>query len=373
MRCYGLSLDYKNIRLVGLSVLFFIFQACAVHKGENEQYLALDSEKVNRYSVTLPFMCVTPASKKVSWQARQAFRKAENAFSRDIPLENKIALYEKALDAGETKSLKRMLVLYESYGENNKTLAEGGVYENYMSEIIEIVNKMLNTYDLPEGYSAYAKLKKEGELLYKDDIKAQNYIYHAALLGDLDALLMLGDHYMYVEGDYFKGKQAYECAAKQDNLRADRALAKSYEIFEGNYPKSLENHSKAAEKGSQASLLELRATFRDGLKGYNKDPDLAMCFHWFHEAYLLKPNQPLSGFRWSCPLPAHPELEKGDLPYDDDLKSVIMKVEREFNPKPKNNNVKVLTPLVEMLKKEELKKQQENKLLRSLQARKNTL
>lgn len=369
----GLSLDFVHMKIVKVSILFLILQACAVYKGENEQYLTHNNDAVRRYAITLPFSCTTPVSKKVSWKAAQAFRQAERSFGRDIPLEEKIALYEKALDAGNLRSLKPMLVLYEMYAKNNKELAEGAIYDNYMTEIIEIVYKMLNIYDLPEGYSAYAKLKQEGELLYKDDIKALDYIYHAALLGDLDALIMLGDHYMYVEGDYFKGKQAYECAAKQDNLRADRALAKSYEIFEENYPKSLDNHSKAAGKGSQPSLLELRATFRDGLKGYDKDPDLAMCFHWFHEAYLLRPNQPLSGLRWSCPLPEHPELGKGDLPYDDERKSMIMRVEREFNPKPNINNVKVITPLVEMIKKEELKQQQNTKLLRSLRAKKNTL
>lgn len=362
----------QDIRWLGIGLLL-VLQACATYKGENEQYLALDPDKVERYVVTLPFSCTTPVSKNLSWQARQSFRNAERSFSKDIPLEEKIALYEKALELGETKSLKRMLILYEAYASNHQKMAEGADYENYMSEIIETINQMINTYDLPEGYSAYAKLKLEGELLHKDEIKARNYIYHAALRGDLDALLMLGDYYMYVEGNYFKGKEAYDCAAKQDNLRADRALAKSYEIFEENYPKALENHSKAAENGSQQSLLELRATFRDGLKGYHKNPELAMCFHWFHEAYLLKPNQPLPGFRWSCPLPPHPELDRGNLPYDEELKSLITSVEREFNPNPIKNEVKVITPLVEMMKKADQKKQQENQLLKSLRAKKNAL
>lgn len=361
-----------SLRYLWVIGTLMVIQACAIYKGDNEKYLFHDYD-IKRYDITQSFVCQVVTPKKVSWQARQAFQKAEKSFSQNIPLEEKVALYEKALESGETKALSRMLVLYEVYAASNKEAAEGSEYEDYMAEIINIHHKMLIEYNLPEGFSAYAKLKKDGKLLYKDDIKALNYTYHAAMLGDLDGLLMLGDHYMYVEGDYFKGKEVYECAAKQNNIRADLALAKAYEIFEENYPKSLQNHIKAAEKGAPQSLLYLRATFRDGLNGYDKDPDLAMCFHWFNEAFLLQSNQSLAGIRWSCPLPEHPELGKGDLPYDDERKLSIQKVEQEFNPTPVQRNQHMITPLTEMVKKEEQKQMSNNKLLRSLQVVKSKL
>lgn len=56
--------------------------------------------------------------------------------------------------------------------------------------------------------------------------------------------------------------------------------------------------------------------FRDGLNGYDKDP----------------------------------ELGQGDLPYDDERKLSIQKVEQEFNPTPVQRNQHMITPLTEMVK-----------------------
>lgn len=56
----------QDIRWLGIGLLL-VLQACATYKGENEQYLALDPDKVERYVVTLPFSCTTPVSKNLSW------------------------------------------------------------------------------------------------------------------------------------------------------------------------------------------------------------------------------------------------------------------------------------------------------------------
>lgn len=318
----------KSAVLLGLSVIVL---GCATQKMQNERYLTHELE-ITPYHYQDSFQCVTSPKPKYSKRMKLSFSRAEEVFDQWVPLEEKIRLYQESLALGDTRALSRMLKLYQAYDAIAKK--QPNYKSPYDEKILELYHDMLVERSLPEGYTEYAKLKRDGILVYKDESVALDYINHAAKLGDSEAQVLLGDHYMYKEGDYFKGKKAYECAAKQDNVNAYHALAVAAEIFEENYAKSLHYHEKAAALGSLKSIIYLRSVFRDGLYGYDKDFVLTSCFHNFYEEYYRNPSL-LHGFEGACPIPDHPSLADGNLPLDDEQLVNIRSIEYKFNPHQK--------------------------------------
>lgn len=333
------------------------------------------------YGYSEPFKCVKAPKMATSGRAVTAFRQAEKLKKRHgVPIEDKVAAYEKAAKLGHPDALEQMLAVY--YANNDPVvikLRPKPITEFSMTNIIKeefdkgVVLSKTRKYDAEisalklriskesknvDHFAQIAQMKLDGKELQKDKKKAFDYLMYASQQGSLAAQERLGDFYFYELGEYEKGVEALQCAASQGSVTAQQQLAVGASVFEDNHPKTLSYHMKAGAKGSLKSITFLRSVFRDGTMGYEKDKELADCFDQFIKEYSLNPKG-IYGLEWACPLPEHPDLKFGDQPLTKEKKSDIAKVERKFNPDKQLTEDELY--VFEQARKEKLLQSQKNK------------
>lgn len=283
--------------------------------------------------------------------AQTLFESAEiQNIKEDIPVSTKIESYEASLRLYHPKALERMLEIYQTLStkelvskieattkaNNDSEVNQTGIKpSDYEDKILHIYKQMID-HQLPIGYTYLGLLYQQGQLVNKNLDKAYLYLKMAALMGNPRAQFLLGDYYFYILGDYQNGLKAHNCALAQSFYDSYHAMALGKEIFEKNYPQSLELHIKAAEHGYFKSLILLRSVFRDGLYGYDKDPDLTACFDQFIQTYSDNPDK-IEGLEKACPLPEHPTLKFGE----QENNVMVYKVEKKFNPAKKKRDDKL--------------------------------
>jgi TPR repeat protein len=138
--------------------------------------------------------------------------------------------------------------------------------------------------DVPEAISHLGNVYRGGRLgLVKSDKKAAKIYRRAVELGDMDAMVFLGEMYKYGEGvklDKKKADRLFRMAADRGHSAAQTSLACLLHS-QGKFEEAFRYFALAANQGETFAETSLGCCYRDG---EGTEVDLGKARYWFERA-----------------------------------------------------------------------------------------
>jgi TPR repeat protein len=138
--------------------------------------------------------------------------------------------------------------------------------------------------DVPEAITHLGNVYRGGQLgLVKSDKKAAKIYRRAVELGDVDAMVFLGEMYKYGEGvklDKKKADRLFRMAADRGHAAAQTSLG-ALLYSEKKFEEAFRYFALAANQGETFAEISLGLCYRDG---EGTEVDLGKARYWFERA-----------------------------------------------------------------------------------------